>query len=70
MDRTTTYVVIALIILVGIGAWIYSSTGYIREPTNAPSSVTGTGSGTSGTARPATAPPEPATPPPPPATKP
>ena len=42
MDRTTTYVVIGLVVLIGIGALIYANTASVREPTNAPTSATPT----------------------------
>ncbi len=41
MDRTTTYVVIGLVVLIGIGALIYANTASVREPTNPPTSATG-----------------------------
>lgn len=53
MDRTTTYIVVALVIILGVGALIYSSAH--RPGTT---SATGSGTGTTGTTQTA-----PATPP-------
>lgn len=64
MDRTTTYMVLALVVLLGIGALIFAN-----YPSDTPNTgATGGGSGTTGTTQ-QTAP-SPAPTPSPPATKP
>jgi len=47
MDRSTTYMILALIVLLGIGALIYANTA--SQPTAVPTSATGSGTGTTGT---------------------
>lgn len=54
MDRTTTYIIIALVVLLGIGAMIYASRDTV------PTSATGAGSGTTGTTTTTPPPPAPA----------
>jgi|LNFM01.1.fsa_nt_gb hypothetical protein len=52
MDRTTTYMVLALVVLLGIGALIFANSATETPTTGA----TGTGAGTTGTTQ-QTAPP-------------
>lgn len=49
MDHSTTYIVIALVILLGIGAVIYANSAGDPASSGSPTSATGPGAGAPGT---------------------